>query len=58
MENGICIENGFVVKDKNYNKYISDLELIIDDEIKYIIDISYRKVRLRKQKLTEINQII
>jgi len=58
LENGVCIENGLVVKDYNYDKYISNLELIIDDEIRYIIDIPYRKVRLRKQKLNEINQTI
>jgi hypothetical protein len=58
LENGVCIENGSVVKDSNYDKYISNLEDIIEDEIRYIIDIPYRKVRLRKQKLNEINQTI
>jgi len=52
--NGVCVEDGIMIKDKSYNILLKKLELVIDDEIEYILNPKYRKIKLRKDKLERV----
>jgi len=54
LDGGILIEEGNIIKNKSYYSIISKIEDMIDDEIKYLTNLEYRKVALRKDKLNSL----
>ena len=54
LEGDILIEEGKIIKNKNYYSIISKIEDMVDNEIKYLTNLEYRKVVLRKDKLDSL----